>query len=230
MASQNVLIVEDDVDIRDMLRFSLEREGFHITEAEDAENAIRLLDQPGIDVALIDWMLPGMSGVEFVRRLRLDDHTKELPLIMLTDRGEERDKLRGFDVGADDYLTKPFSPKELVARIRAVMRRSANSEDDLLSIGELSLDTQAHRLVLAGEPIHVGPTEYRLLEFLMRNPERVFSREQLLDRVWGRNVYVEDRTVDVHVLRLRKLLAKQNYDRHIQTVRGAGYRFSTKVS
>jgi two-component system phosphate regulon response regulator PhoB len=229
MASQNVLIVEDDVDIRDMLRFSLEREGFHITEAEDAENAIRLLDQPGIDVALIDWMLPGMSGVEFVRRLRLDDHTKELPLIMLTARGEERDKLRGFDVGADDYLTKPFSPKELVARIRAVMRRSANSEDDLLSIGDLSLDTQAHRLVLAGEAIHVGPTEYRLLEFLMRNPERVFSREQLLDRVWGRNVYVEDRTVDVHVLRLRKLLAKQDYDRHIQTVRGAGYRFSTKV-
>jgi len=230
MASQNILIVEDDVDIRDMLRFSLEREGFHITEAEDAENAIRLLDQPGIDVALIDWMLPGMSGVEFVRRLRLDDHTKELPLIMLTARGEERDKLRGFDVGADDYLTKPFSPKELVARIRAVMRRSANNEDELLSIGELSLDTQAHRLVLAGEPIHVGPTEYRLLEFLMRNPERVFSREQLLDRVWGRNVYVEDRTVDVHVLRLRKLLVKQNYDRHIQTVRGAGYRFSTKVS
>lgn len=228
MASHNVLIVEDDVDIREMLKFSLEKEGFHTTEAEDAEQALRLLDQPGIDVALIDWMLPGMSGVEFVRRLRLDDHTKELPLIMLTARGEERDKLRGFDVGADDYMIKPFSPKELVARIRAVMRRVTSKVDALLVVGDLQLDTQAHRLVLDGDPIHVGPTEYRLLEFLMRHPERVYSREQLLDRVWGRNVYVEDRTVDVHVLRLRKLLAKQGYDKHIQTVRGAGYRFSSE--
>lgn len=230
MMGQNILLVEDDTDIRDMLRFSLEREGFRVTEAEDAEKAIRCLDQPGTDVALIDWMLPGMSGVEFARRMRLDDHTKDIPLIMLTARGDERDKLRGFDVGVDDYLTKPFSPKELVARIRAVLRRTSGQDEGRIKVDKLCLDTQAHRLTLDNESVHIGPTEYRLLEFLMRNQERVYSREQLLDRVWGRNVYVEDRTVDVHILRLRKLLAPYKYDGYIQTVRSAGYRFSAKLN
>ncbi len=229
MSGQHVLIVEDDNDIREMLRFSLEREGFKVTEAESADVALRVLDKPGVDVIVADWMLPGMSGIDFIRRLRADESTKDLPIIMLTARGEESDKLRGFDSGADDYLTKPFSPKELIARVKAVIRRTVSREGELLTVGELCLDVQSHRLTICGNLVHAGPTEYRLLEFLMRNPERVFSREQLLDRVWGRAVYVDDRTVDVHVLRLRKLLAPQGYDQYVQTVRGAGYRFSSRV-
>lgn len=229
MSGQTVLIVEDDHDIREMLRFSLERESYKVVEAESTDIAQGVLDRPGIDVVLLDWMLPGMSGIEFIRRLRAEDHTKDLPVIMLTAKGEETDKLRGFDSGADDYLTKPFSPKELIARVKALIRRTVSREGEVLLVGELCLDVQSHRVSIGGEVVHAGPTEYRLLEFFMRNPERVFSREQLLDRVWGRAVYVDDRTVDVHVLRLRKLLAPKGYDQHVQTVRGAGYRFSSKV-
>ena len=222
-----ILIVEDETDIRSMIKMALAREGFKCIEAEDAETAIALLDRPGIELLLIDWMLPGMSGIELARRIRLDDLYKKMPLIMLTARGEEHDKLRSFEIGIDDYITKPFSPRELVARVKAVKRRTnPDEENNKLVVGELCLDTGAQRLLIDKEEIHMGPTEYRLLEHLMRNPDQVFTREQLLDRVWGRDVYVEDRTVDVHVLRLRKLLSPKGYSKYVQTVRGTGYRFS----
>ncbi|MBI3187402.1 MAG: phosphate regulon transcriptional regulator PhoB [Gammaproteobacteria bacterium] len=228
MSSKTVLVVEDDRDIREMLAFSLQRASYSVVETESAEQA---LDKLGVllpDIILVDWMLPGMEGPELVRRIRLDELTRDIPVIMLTARGEEADKLRGFDNGADDYLTKPFSPKELMARMKALMRRSSNDDGGVLQVKDMSLDMQAHRLVVARESVDVGPTEFKLLEFFMRHQDRVYSREQLLDLVWGRNVYVEERTVDVHILRLRKLLAPFGYDSLVQTVRGAGYRFSVK--
>jgi two-component system, OmpR family, phosphate regulon response regulator PhoB len=228
MSSKTVLVVEDDRDIREMLVFSLQRASYSVVETESAEQA---LDKLGVllpDIILVDWMLPGMEGPELVRRIRLDELTRDIPVIMLTARGEEADKLRGFDNGADDYLTKPFSPKELVARMKALMRRSSNDDGSVLQVKDMSLDMQAHRLIVARESVDVGPTEFKLLEFFMRHQDRVYSREQLLDLVWGRNVYVEERTVDVHILRLRKLLAPFGYDRLVQTVRGSGYRFSVK--
>ena len=223
---QKILVVEDEPEIRDMLAFSLERGGYAVTLAEDGESALRLLDQQRPDLILIDWMLPGLSGIELANRLRRDEPTQELPLIMLTARGEESDKLKSFSVGIDDYITKPFSSKELLARIKALLRRSGRGDEGRLAIDGLCLDTQGHRLLVDGKPVHIGPTEYRLLELFMSNPDRVYNRDQLLDRVWGRTVYVEERTVDVHILRLRKTLAPHGYDRLIQTVRGSGYRLS----
>ena len=228
MAGKTVLVVEDDHDIRDMLVFSLEKAGFAVVDTEDAEQAISKLGGILPDLMLVDWMLPGMDGPEFIRRVRKDELTQSIPVIMLTARGEEGDKIRGLDIGADDFVTKPFSPKELVARIKALLRRSGNSADEVLQVDELLLDTQAHRLTIKGEAVNIGPTEYKLLEFFLLHQDRVYSREQLLDLVWGRNVYVEERTVDVHVLRLRKLLAPFAYEKLLQTVRGAGYRFSLK--
>lgn len=228
MSSKHILVVEDDSEIREMLRFSLEKSGYNVVEAEDAELALEKLGVMLPDVMLVDWMLPGMNGPEFVRRTRRDDLTKKIPVIMLTARGEESDILQGFENGADDYLTKPFSPKELVARIKSLLRRSSNDEEGNLQVQELLLDTQAHRLSIAGKSVEIGPTEYKLLEFFMQHPDRVYSREQLLDLVWGRNVYVEERTVDVHILRLRKLLSPYGYDKLVQTVRGSGYRFSNQ--
>jgi len=228
MAGKTVLVVEDDHDIRDMLVFSLEKAGFAAVESEDAETALNKLGSILPDIMLVDWMLPGMDGPEFVRRVRKDELTQSIPVIMLTARGDEADKIRGLENGADDYVTKPFSPKELMARMKALLRRSGNSADDVLQVNELSLDTQAHRLTIKGESVNIGPTEYKLLEFFLLHQDRVYSREQLLDLVWGRNVYVEERTVDVHVLRLRKLLAPYAYEKLLQTVRGAGYRFSIK--
>ena len=178
------------------------------------------------DIAVIDWMLPGSTGIELVRRIRRDAHTAQLPLLMLTARGEETDKLRSFEVGVDDYVTKPFSPRELIARIKALLRRAGAPEDGILRAGDVQLDTQSHRLSISGTAVHIGPTEFRLLEFLLRNAERAFDRSQLLDRVWGRSVYVEERTVDVHILRLRKILAPHAKAQLVQTVRGVGYRFS----
>lgn len=226
MSGNRVLVVEDEADIRDMLSFSLERAGYSVIESPDAEQALQRLEGPLPDLVIIDWMLPGLSGLDLARRLRRDPLTAELPLLMLTARGDEADKLRSFDVGIDDYVTKPFSPRELVARIRAVLRRTGSPEAGQLQFGDLVLDTQSHRLSVGGEPIHAGPTEFRLLEFLMRHPDRAFDREQLLDRVWGRSVYVEERTVDVHILRLRKVLAPHDKAGWVQTVRGVGYRFS----
>ena len=228
MSSSNyVLLVEDERDIREMLTFSLERAGFKVVGVESAEQALAVLDGPAPGIVIIDWMLPGMSGIDLARQLRRDDITSDLPLLMLTARGEESDKLKSFDAGIDDYVTKPFSPKELTARVKALLRRRGNPEDGLLSVGQLTLDTRGHQVSVGSDPVHVGPTEFRLLELLMRNPNRAFDRTQLLDRVWGRNVYVEERTVDVHVLRLRKALMPFGMDRLVETVRGIGYRLSS---
>ena len=230
MLTNTVLVVEDDPDIRELLRFTLERAGLKVVEAERGEDALTVLDGPQPSVAIIDWMLPGINGVELTQRLRKDPLTSAMPLIMLTARGEEADKLKSFDSGIDDYLTKPFSPKELVARVKALIRRTGLPEDGHIIVQGLDLDINAHRLTINGDPIPIGPTEFKLLELLMSNPNRAFGRAQLLDRVWGRNVYVEERTVDVHILRLRKALSKFDLDRLVQTVRGIGYRFSEDES
>ena len=226
MAGNAVLIVEDEREIREMIAFALERAGFRVLEASSAEAAIEQLEGLLPDLVVVDWMLPGSTGIELVRRIRRDAHTAQLPLLMLTARGEETDKLRSFEVGVDDYVTKPFSPRELIARIKALLRRTGAPEDGILRVGDVQLDTLSHRLSISGTSVHIGPTEFRLLEFLMRNAERAFDRSQLLDRVWGRSVYVEERTVDVHILRLRKVLAPYSKAQLVQTVRGVGYRFS----
>ena len=228
MSARTVLVVEDDHDIRDMLVFSLQRAGYSVVETEDAEQALDKLGAILPEIMLVDWMLPGMEGPELVRRVRKDELTQNIPIIMLTARGEEGDKLRGFDTGVDDFVTKPFSPKELLARMKALLRRSGNDEGDIIQVKDMALDIQAHRLSIGNQSVQIGPTEFKLLEFFMKHQDRVYSREQLLDLVWGRNVYVEERTVDVHILRLRKLLAPFGYDKLVQTVRGAGYRFSVK--
>ena len=230
MLTNTVLVVEDDPDIRELLRFTLERAGLKVVEAESGEDALTVLDGPQPSVAIIDWMLPGINGVELTQRLRKDPLTSAMPLIMLTARGEEADKLKSFDSGIDDYLTKPFSPKELVARVKALIRRTGLPDDGHIIVRGLDLDINAHRLTINGDPIPIGQTEFSLLELLMSNPNRAFGRAQLLDRVWGRSVYVEERTVDVHILRLRKALSKFDLDRLVQTVRGIGYRFSEDES
>ena len=224
--ANKLLIIEDEPDLRELLSFTLSREGYDVMEAETAETALQMLDSTLPDLAIVDWMLPGMDGIELVKRLRRDDVTEDLPIIMLTARGEEPDKLKSFDVGIDDYITKPFSPRELLARIKALLKRSGTPENNLLESNGIQLDLNSHRVTIDGQEIHTGPTEYRLLELLVRNPDRVFNRNQLLDRVWGRGVYVEERTVDVHILRLRKLLKPFGLDRAVQTVRSVGYRFS----
>lgn len=230
MNTKRILIVEDEQPIREMVMFALSNAGYEAQEAADARQAQALLDGRLPDLLLLDWMLPGISGIEFARRLKKTDLTRELPIIMLTARAEEEDKVQGLESGADDYITKPFSPRELVARIRAVLRRGGPaSEDEMLRAGELALDLASHRVSVGETSLEMGPTEYRLLEFFMSHPERVYSRGQLLDRVWGSNVYVEERTVDVHIRRLRKVLEPHGLEALIQTVRGAGYRFSTRL-
>ena len=222
----NVLIVEDEPEIREMLNFSLTRAGFSVSEAETSEMALQRLDANLPDILVVDWMLPGMSGVELAKRLRRDELTRALPLLMLTARNEESDILKSFESGIDDYMSKPFSPKELVARIKALLRRSGAPTADLLEASGIRIDLVSHRVTIDGVDINIGPTEYRLLELLMRNPDRVFERDQLLDRVWGRSRYIETRTVDVHVLRLRKVLKPFGLDGTVQTVRSVGYRFT----
>ncbi len=228
MAGRRILIVEDEEAIRQMIAFNLARAGFEIDEAEDCASARQRIAAARPDLILADWMLPDASGLELTRTLRREDANRDIPIIMLTARAEERDKLQGLDSGADDYITKPFSPRELLSRIRAVMRRAAPDADEPLVAGELRLDPVSHRVSVGGNQVTLGPTEYRLLKFVMENRDRVYSRTQLLDFVWGQNVYVEERTVDVHVRRLRKALEPTGLDRYIQTVRGAGYRFSTQ--
>lgn len=231
MSENKILIVEDESAIREMVGFALDRAGIRWIEAENATDAqVAIADQQP-DLILLDWMLPDMSGIDLARRLKKDELTAGIPIIMLTARGEEEDKIRGLEVGADDYVTKPFSPRELVARIKAVMRRSSSAKtEEPITVDGLELDPVGHRVSSQGQPLEMGPTEFRLLHFFMTNPERVFSRSRLLDSVWGRNVYVEERTVDVHIRRLRKALATHGHDQYIQTVRGAGYRFSTRVT
>ena len=197
-----------------------------MTEAESAESALQKLFNQLPDLVIVDWMLPGMSGVDLAKRIRKDELTSSLPLLMLTARSEESDVLKSFDSGIDDYMSKPFSPKELVARIKALMRRSGVPEDELIEACGIQIDLGSHRLTIKGTNVNIGPTEYRLLELLMRNPDRVFERDQLLDRIWGRSSYIEIRTVDVHILRLRKVLKPYGLDGTIQTVRSVGYRFT----
>lgn len=231
MAQEKILIVDDEAAIREMIATTLELADFRVLEAENAQQAHQRVVDERPDLILLDWMMPGTSGIELTRRLKRDEATSEIPIIMLTARSEEDNRILGLDVGADDYVTKPFSTRELLSRIRAVLRRSSSrGAEKAMNFEGLTLDPVSHRVSANDEPVDMGPTEYRLLEFFMGHPERAYSRTQLLDQVWGGNVYVEDRTVDVHIRRLRKALEPHGYDRFIQTVRGTGYRFSTKGS
>lgn len=226
-----VLIVEDEAALVTLLRYNLEGEGFRVAEANDGEQALVLAKEETPDIVLLDWMLPLMSGIEVCRQMRRIPATRDVPIILLTARGEETDKVRGLDSGADDYITKPFSPAELIARIRAVLRRShPELEADSLAFEDLAMDLVAHRVRRGNREVHLGPTEFRLLRHLLQNPGRVFSREQLLDAVWGRDVYVEPRTVDVHIRRLRKALNDGNESDLIRTVRSAGYALDRSIA
>ncbi len=231
MPDKKILVVDDEAPIRDMLRVALEMAEYTVLEAGDAQEAHSLIVDTPPDLILLDWMLPGTSGIELARRLKRNDVTEDIPIIMLTAKGEEDNKIQGLDVGADDYITKPFSPRELVARLKAVLRRTeTNSGQGPIQIEGLLLDPDSHRVSINDVPLNMGPTEYRLLEFFLTHQERVYSRGQLLDHVWGGNVYVEERTVDVHIRRLRKALSIEGHEKFIQTVRGAGYRFSNKMA
>jgi two-component system phosphate regulon response regulator PhoB len=222
-----ILVVEDEPAIQELIAYNLKQAGHQPLRADNAEQALNLVANALPDLVLLDWMLPGLSGIEFARRLRADKRTRSIPIIMLTARSDEQDKLQGLETGADDYITKPFSPRELNARIKAVLRRRApEMTDDMVQLGGLKLDPASHRVTGNGEPIELGPTEFRLLHFLMTHAERVHSRTQLLDQVWGDHVFVEERTVDVHIRRLRKALEPTELDGLVQTVRGTGYRFS----
>lgn len=226
--SATILVVEDEPAIQELVSYNLELAGHRALRADNAEQALDMVRTELPDLVVLDWMLPGMSGLEFARLLRTDKRTQSVPLIMLTARADEKDKLSGLETGADDYLTKPFSPRELNARVKAVLRRRApQATDDTVEVDSLRLDPVSHRVTGDGQAIALGPTEFRLLHFLMTHAERIYSRTQLLDQVWGDHVFVEERTVDVHIRRLRKALEATGHDRLIQTVRSAGYRFST---
>lgn len=228
VSEAKILIVDDEDHIRDMLRMSLELYGFRCIEAENAIIAHGLIVDEQPDLVLLDWMMPEVSGVELIKRLKKDSATKEVPIIMLTARADEDRKIYGLESGADDYMTKPFSNRELIARIEALLRRSGHGDEEkVLQYGDLQLNPSSHRVSIAGNTIDVGPTEYKLLLFFMTHPDRVYSRAQVLDQVWGGNVYVEERTVDVHIRRLRKVLEQySDLSSYVQTVRGAGYRFT----
>ncbi len=222
-----ILIVEDEPAIRDMVAFALRKAGMDPVHAADARAAQGMIAERVPDLILLDWMLPGTSGLELARRLRKEELTRGVPIIMLTARGEETDRVGGFEAGVDDYVVKPFSPRELIARINAVMRRTHGTDSDgIIEVGGLKIDSAAHRVYAGDVTVPIGPTEYRLLHFFMTHAERVYTRSQLLDYVWGGSVYVEERTVDVHIRRLRKTLEPFRFDGLVQTVRGAGYRFS----
>lgn len=230
MTGKTVLIVDDEAPIREMIAVALEMADYDYLEAADAREAHALIVDKQPDLILLDWMLPGTSGVELARRLKKDEATAEIPIIMLTAKVEEDNKIQGLEVGADDYITKPFSPRELVARLKAVLRRTTPAGVETpIEVDGLTLDPVGHRVTTETGALNIGPTEYRLLQFFMTHQERVYTRSQLLDQVWGGNVYVEERTVDVHIRRLRKALGDQ-YDHLIQTVRGTGYRFSTRAA
>ena len=228
MSAETILIVEDEAAIRDMLNFTLSSAGYNVVEAPNAEQAWKLLNEEVPACLLLDWMLPGMSGVNLVERIRKQDCFSSMPVIMLTARGEENDQVQGFEAGADDYVIKPFSPRALVARLKALLRRDnpESNSSEILTQGNLKLDLGSYRFTVANQEVKLGPTEFKLMQFFMSRPNRVFTRLQLLDRVWGEQVVVEDRTVDVHIRRLRKILETVQSAEVIQTVRGAGYRFS----
>ncbi|MDQ2104817.1 phosphate regulon transcriptional regulator PhoB [Azospirillum isscasi] len=224
-----VLVVEDEADIVTLLKYNLEKEGFRVNAASDGEEALLLAGEQTPNIVLLDWMLPLMSGLEVCRQMRRNSKMRDIPIIMLTARGEEADRVRGLNSGADDYITKPFSPTELVARMRAVLRRAApGMTDETLQFADVTMDLAAHRVRRNGRDVHLGPTEFRLLRHFMQHPGRVFSREQLLDVVWGHDVYVEPRTVDVHIRRLRKAMNEETEMDLIRTVRSAGYALDSK--
>lgn len=223
----NILLVEDEPAIQELIAFNLTQAGHHVMRADSVEAAQNMVRSALPDLILLDWMLPGISGIDYARKLRADERTRQIPLIMLTARSDETDKIAGLDTGADDYITKPFSPRELQARIKAVLRRrSPDATDDPVEVKGLRLDPSTHRVTANGTEITLGPTEFRLLHFFMTHAERVYSRAQLLDQVWGDHVFVEERTVDVHIRRLRAELERTGHDVLVQTVRGTGYRFS----
>lgn len=226
--TKRILVVEDEQPIRDMICMLLEQNGFEPIEAHDYASALKQITPPYPDLILLDWMLPGGSGIQLLRQIKKDNTAKSIPVVMLTAKEGEDDRVEGLETGADDYIIKPFSPKELIARIKAVIRRTSHDSDDVIEFNQLRLEIDSHRVIVAGQLLDIGPTEFKLLHFFMTHPERVFSREQLLDQVWGTNVYVEDRTVDVVIRRLRRALETTGYDKMIQTVRSAGYRFSTR--
>jgi len=228
MAGKTILIVDDEAAIREMIAVALEMAGYDCLEADNGQQAHALIVDRRPDLILLDWMLPGTTGIELARRLKRDENTADIPIIMLTAKGEEDNKIQGLEVGADDYITKPFSPRELVARLKAVLRRAGPADEEaMLEVDGLCLDPVSHRITIDGQAADMGPTEYRLLQFFMTHQERAYTRSQLLDQVWGGNVYVEERTVDVHIRRLRKALGS-GYEHLVQTVRGTGYRFSTR--
>ncbi len=228
MTNKTILVVDDEAAIRDMLRVALEMAGYRCIEADTSAEAHGIIIDQNPDLILLDWMLPGTSGIELAKRLKGDESTSAIPIIMLTAKGEEDNKIQGLEMGADDYITKPFSPRELVARLKAVLRRTElnSPRSEPITVNGLRLDPVTHRVSINDAAIKIGPTEYRLLEFFLNHQERVYSRSQLLDHVWGGNVYVEERTVDVHIRRLRKTIDQEGHDQLIQTVRGFGYRFS----
>lgn len=230
MSNKTILVVDDEPAIRDMINTALDVAGYNCLQAENAQQAHGMIidDQP--DLVLLDWMMPGTSGIELIRRLQRDELTKNVPVIFLTAKVAEDNMIQGLESGADDYITKPFSPRALIARINAVLRRSeAELPQEPIQVNQLLFDPVSHRVTIAGQSITMGPTEFRLLSFFLTHQERVYSRDQILDHVWGGNVYMDERTVDVHIRRLRKAISLEGHDRFVQTVRGAGYRFSTKV-
>ena len=228
MVGRSILIVDDEAPIREMIAVALEMAGYDCLEAENSQQAHAIIVDRKPDLILLDWMLPGTSGLDLARRWRKESLTREIPIIMLTARGEENDRVGGLEAGVDDYVVKPFAARELLARIRAVMRRTReDDEDGSVAVGRLRIDGAAHRVFAGDAPVPIGPTEYRLLHFSMTHPERVYTRTQLLDHVWGGSVYVEERTIDVHIRRLRKTLEPFGLENMVQTVRGSGYRFSS---
>lgn len=230
MSNKTILVVDDEPAIRDMISAALDMAGYNCLQAENAQQAHGMIIDEQPDLVLLDWMMPGTSGMELIRRLQRDELTKNVPVILLTAKVAEDNMVQGLESGADDYITKPFSPRALIARINAVLRRSeAELPQEPIQVNQLLFDPVSHRVTIAGQSITMGPTEFRLLSFFLTHQERVYSRDQILDHVWGGNVYMDERTVDVHIRRLRKAISLEGHDRFIQTVRGAGYRFSTKV-
>ena len=231
MPMHTILVVDDEAAIRDMLCIALEAADYNVIQAENAQQAHAATLDRNPDLVLLDWMMPGTTGLELLRRLKRDELTEKIPVIMLTAKVEEDSKIYGLDSGADDYISKPFSPRELVSRVKAVLRRVGREDlAEPISVGELVFDPLNHRVTIAGQSLNLGPTEYRLLQFFLTHQERVYSRDQILDYVWGSNVYLDERTVDVHIRRLRKAISVAGHENYVQTVRGAGYRFSTKLA
>ena len=230
MPRHTILVVDDETSIREMLVISLESAGYNVLQAENAKTAHSLVLDKHPDLILLDWMMPVTTGLELLRRLKRDEMTDHIPVIMLTAKAEESSKISGLDSGADDYLAKPFSLRELISRVKAILRRVSREElKDTIVVGDLEFDPLEYRISIAGNLINLAPTEFRLLQFFLTHQERVYSRDQILDYVWGKNVYLDERTVDVHIRRLRKAISVAGHDEYVQTVRGAGYRFSTQL-